>query len=180
MTAAAVTVPDEVREELRRELWAKAETLGWSELSAADKTRHYEHWTRDPRIGGVLARYMNPPRVRVYLKDAIFKPYSRARLGDWKRCAVAIGVEPESTIESFIKPHGRQLCDGRVVCWGPATSWKMVLMALHERTFGREALCPFAAVFLRSVGRYREESARRIVEGAATMLRIERVLWLET
>jgi hypothetical protein len=180
MTVAFVTVPDEVREELRRELWAKAEALGWSELSAADKTRHYEHWTRDPDIGGVLARYMDPPRVRVYLKDAIFKPYSRARLGDWNRCALALRVEPAPTSESFIKPHGRQLCDGRVVCWGPAASWKMVLMALHERTFNHDLLRPFAAVLVRSVGRYREDSARRMVENAATKLGIERVVWLET
>lgn len=180
MTPASVTVPDQVREELRRDLWAKAEALGWSDLSAADKTRHYEHWTQDPNIGGILARYMDPPRVRVYLKDAIFKPYSRARLGDWTRCAGALRVEAEEIAESFIKPHGRQLSDGRVICWGPASSWKAVLMALHERTFGRDRTRPFAAVLVRSVGRYREDRARRMVEDAATRLRVELVVWLET
>ena len=174
-----MTVPDSVREALRRELWNQAEALGWTDLSAADKTRHYEHWTQDPNIGGVLAQYMDPPRVRVYLKDAIFKPYSRARLGDWGRCARALGVDSAATTDTFIKPHGRELTDGRVICWGPSSSWKAVLMALHERTFGR-GCSPYAAVFLRAIGRYREDATRRMVEDAARRLGTERVVWLET
>jgi hypothetical protein len=180
MTTSSVTVPDDVRELLRRELWAKAEALGWSDLSSRDKTRHYEYWTQDPSVGGVLARYMDPPRVRVYLKDAVFKPYRRAKLADWSRCARALGVEAEAIADSFIKPHGRELSDGRVICWGPAASWKAVLMALHERTFERNAARPFAAVLLSAVGRYREDRARRVVEDAASKLTIERVVWLET
>ncbi len=180
MSPVAVTVPEDVRAELRRQVWAKAEEVGWSDLSAADKTRHYEHWTQDPNIGGVLARYMAPPRVRVYLKDAIFKPYSRARLGDWTRCARALGIDAEVIADSHIKPHGRRLMDGRVICWGPASSWKAVLMALHERTFAQGSTRPFAAVFVRAVGRYREDRARRLVEDAATKLLVERVVWLET
>ena len=179
MTQSFVTVPDQVREELRRDLWAQADALGWSDLSAADKTRCYERWTQDPAIGGSLARYMDPPRVRVYLKDAIFKPYSRAKLGDWTRCARALDVDAAPAVETFIKPHGRKLSDGRVICWGPASSWKAILMSLHERTFGREA-DPFGAVFLRSIGRYREDSSRRMVEDAAVKLSVKRVVWLET
>jgi hypothetical protein len=180
MIAPFVTVPDDVREALRQHLWAKAEELGWSDLPAIAKTRHYEQWTRDPTVGGVLARYMDPPRVRVYLKDAIFKPYSRARLGDWARCARVLGVDSITSDESFIKPHGRRLSDGRVICWGPASSWKIVLMALHERTFHRPPSRPFAAVLVRAIGRYREDNARQLVEDAATKLTVERVVWLET
>jgi len=180
MTPASVTLPDDVRESLRRVLWAKAEALGWVDLSAADKTRQYEYWTQDPNIGGILARYMDPPRVRVYLKDAIFKPYSRARLADWTRCARALRIEPEVISEPFIKPHGRRLSDGRVICWGPASSWKAVLMALHERTFGQDGTRPCAAVLLRAIGRYREDRARRMVEDAAAKLGVEQVVWLDT
>ena len=179
MSAPSVRVPDHVRENLRRKLWAEAEELGWTELSAADKTRQYERWTRDPEIAATLGRHMDPPRVRVYLKDAIFKPYSRARLGDWARFARALDVDPNLIVDRYIKPHGRSLTDGRVVCWGPAASWKIVLMALHERTFGRQKLRPYAAVFMRSVGRYREDMTRVMVEDAAMRLRVERVAWLD-
>lgn len=175
-----VTVPDEIRESVRRILWAQAEALGWSDLPATAKTRHYEHWTQDPQVGGVLARYMDPPRVRVYLKDAVFKPYSRARLADWGRCAQAVGIERDTNGESFIKPHGRQLSDGRVICWGPATSWKAILMALHERTYARHGLRPFAAVMFRAVGRYREDDARQLIQDAASKLLVERIVWLES
>lgn len=180
MTSPSVSVPDHVREEVRRELWARADALGWTELSAADKTRHYEHWTQDAQIGGTLARYMDRPRVRVYLKDAIFKPYSRRRLDDWTRCARVLASEEHVVSETFIKPHGRRLSDGRVICWGPASSWKDVLMAIHERSFGRQGVRPFAAVFLRALGRYRDDRTRQVVEDAAQKLLVERVVWLET
>jgi hypothetical protein len=180
MTTPSVIVPDDVRESIRGALWAAAEAVGWSGLSAADKTRHYEHWTQDPKIGGILTRYMDLPRVRVYLKDAVFKPYSRARLADWSRCARAVGVEGETSLESFIKPHGRRLRDGRVVCWGPASSWKVILMALHERTYGDGSMRPFAAVLFGAVGRYREERVRQLVHDAAAKLLVARVVWLES
>lgn len=180
MSAPAVVVPDRVREEVRRVLWAEADGLGWNDLSAADKTRHYERWTHAADIGGLLTQYMDPPRVRVYLKDAVFKPYRRARLGDWPRYAEALGITQIEVVESFIKPHGRRLVDGRVVSWGPAASWKAVLMALHDRTFGRPALVPAAAVLVGAVGRYREEDRRRLIEDAATKLLVGRVVWLES
>ena len=180
MSVPIVEVPDEVREELRQKLWNQAEELGWTELSATDKTRQYERWTRDPEIAGVLGRYMDPPRVRVYLKDAIFKPYSRARLGNWARFALVLGIDPTSTAELYIKPHGRRLNDGRVVCWGAAASWKMVVMSLHERTFARAGLRPYAALFMRSVGRYREDLTRAMVEDAARHLQVERLVWLDS
>jgi hypothetical protein len=175
-----VSVPDEVREAMRNELWSQADALGWADLSALDKTRHYERWTRDPNIGGVLGDYMDPPRVRVYLKDAIFKPYSRAQLADWGRLARALGVETEPCSESFIKPHGRRLPDGRLVCWGPATAWKDVLMALHERAFLHAGGSAFAGVFLRAIGRYREDRTRAMVEDAAIKLQVSRIIWLES
>jgi hypothetical protein len=53
-------------------------------------------------------------------------------------------------------------------------------MALHERTFERNAARPFAAVLLSAVGRYREDRDRRVVEDAASKLTIERVVWIET
>lgn len=180
MSAPVVVVPDTVREEVRRLLWTEADKLGWNDLSAADKTRHYERWTQSSDIGGLLRQYMDPPRVRVYLKDAVFKPYRRARLGDWRRYAVALGVGESDAVESYIKPHGRRLGDGRVVSWGPAASWKDVLMALHERTFGRPALVPSAALLVGAVGRYREEERRRLVEDAAAKLLVGRVVWLES
>jgi len=180
MIRPSVIVPDNVREEIRRTLWAEAEELGWRDLSAADKTRHYERWTHEPAVGGLLTQYMDTPRVRVYLKDAVFKPYSRARLADWPRYARAVGVDEVDAVESFIKPHGRRLVDGRIVSWGPARSWKAVLMALHERAFGHSSRVAHAAVLLDAVGRYREDTARRLVEDAAEKLLIGRVLWLES
>ena len=168
-----------MREEIRLRLWKQAEGLKWADLSPADKTRQYERWTRDPAIAEVLGRYMDPPRVRVYLKDAIFKPYNRAKLADWSRFALVLGIDPSTCVDVQIKPHGRSVNDGRVVCWGPASSWKVVLMALHERSFARRGLRPHAALLTRSVGRYREDLTRAMVQDAAKCLRVERLVWLD-
>jgi hypothetical protein len=176
-----VNVPDHIRDELRSRLGGIADEIGWSNLPAADKTRYYEDWTRDPTVGGVLSRYMDTRQVRVYIKDTILKHYTHHRLVDHARPFRVLGLREDYPVtERYQKPHGRRLRDGRVVCWGQASEWKSVLMALHERTFGKVGIKPFAAVLLGATGRYHEPALRTLVEHAAIRLGVERVIWLET
>ncbi|MBI5499766.1 MAG: hypothetical protein HY907_05955 [Deltaproteobacteria bacterium] len=150
-------------------------------LTAAEKTVYYQRWTADPAIGGVLNRYMETARVRVYIKDAMLKPYARLRLADWARCSRVLGVSADAEVaESFIKPHGRRLADGRVICWGNAAAWKIVLTAVFERSYGRSGVRAYAAVLLRATGRYRDDGVRAMVADAATRLGVERLVWLDT
>src|SRR3990170_4641413 len=79
---SAMSVPDTVREQLRRQLWHIADRIGWIHLPPAQKSRHYEDWTRDPAIGGILARYIDMGQVRVYLKDSLLKDYLKHSLAD--------------------------------------------------------------------------------------------------
>ena len=68
-------IPDDVRDRLRNIVWSRADELGWSSLTDGDRASHYERWTRDKEIGGILAHYMDPRKVRVYIKDSLLKPY---------------------------------------------------------------------------------------------------------
>jgi len=172
-------IPNEVRKELRERLWALADELGWQGLSWVEKSPQYEAWTKDPNIGGRLSRYMDQRRVRVYIKDTIMKGYVRSRQANIVRPFRALGISPDTVAEEEQeRPHGRRLADGRVVAWGNADDWKLVLTAVHERSYGVTEARPFGAVLMSSVGKYDQLHVREMVEDAAEKLGIERLIWL--
>jgi hypothetical protein len=175
-----MSIPDSLRLELRKRLWSIADQIGWFSLSAGEKAKQYEIWTRDPEIGGTLARYMDPGQIRVYLKDTLLKDYGRIRLSGPERPMRVLDLSDGIAVaEIYIKPHGRRLADGRVFCWGRADDWKSILMAVHERSFRTSSGCPFAVILMFSSGRYRQRDARSVVEDAAKKLGIEKTIWLD-
>ena len=54
-----MSVPDQIREDLRTRLWRTADEIAWMNLSQSEKAKLYEEWTRDPKVGGILARYID-------------------------------------------------------------------------------------------------------------------------
>lgn len=173
-------MPEEIRDSLRDKLWNVAEELSWSLLNDAERSRYYERWTRDPAIGGQLAHFMDPRKVRVYIKDSLIKPYERARLlasegAIWRALGI---VSPTDAIETFIKPHGCRLEDGRVICWGKSRDWKHVLMAVYERGQTRHGGRPFAAVLLET-GKTSDNAKRNLIRDASTRLGIEKLAWVD-
>lgn len=176
-----MSVPDRVREDLKERLWRLADEIAWMSLSQSDKARLYEDWTRDPQVGGLLARYIDKGQVRVYLKDTVLKDYTRARLADTGRPLRVLDIPQTAAVSrTYVKPHGRKLGDGRVVCWGRAEDWKLVLMAVHERAHLSKNGRPHAAVLLQSSGRYQAKEVRDMVEAASHKLGIEKLVWLDT
>lgn len=175
-----MSVPDEVREELRALLAEKAEALGWSGLTWVDKSQKYEEWTRAKEVGDVLAKYMDRGQVRVYIKDTLMKNYTRSRLADDARPLRVLGVAPEvKPSATYRQPHGRRFEDGRVIGWGRAADWKTILMALHERAYCTPKAVPYGVVLLEATGRFGQEDVREMVGDAASRLGIERIIWLE-
>lgn len=174
-----MTIPKTIRSTIKHRLWDIADQLEWNSLGQSDKARYYEVWTKDPDIGGRLTRYMDGRQVRVYIKDSVLKDYGRAKFADPQKPLRALGLDANTTFaEKYIKPHGRRLADGRVICWGRADDWKAILMATHERAYidkGR----PYGVALLYAVGRYHELPARAVVEDAAKKLGITHVKWLD-
>lgn len=177
-----MSIPDKVRQKVKDRLWRIAENVGWATLPASAKSMHYEEWTKDEQVGGVLAHYMDKGQIRVYIKDTLLKDYTRQRLAnDTTRMFRAVGLTPgQPQSETYIKPHGRRLADGRVICWGRAEDWKLVLLATYERPFGRIGAKPFAAVLVQGTGRFQQEDVRAMIQDAATRLGIEKLCWLDT
>lgn len=168
-----------VRYELKERLWHIADEIDWMSLPDREKSRYYEEWSRDEEIGGVLRCLMDQNRVRVYLKDSLMKGYSRDRLADPQPVIDALGLEAcPAIVESYAKPHGFRMEDGRVVCWGRAEEWKSILMSLHELSYGDNGRNSFAAVFRLSNGRFAQEPTRKMISDAAAKLGIDRVIWM--
>ena len=173
-------IPLAIRKEIRARVWSAADTLGWPTLTDVERANYYELWTRDPMIGGQLGHFMDPRKVRVYIKDSLIKPYERSRLshceGDvWRLLSLSNAA---ASSERYIKPHGRRLSDGKVVCWGKSRDWKFILMAVFERAHVHPGSCPFGAVLLES-GRTTEDRKRRLIMDAARCLGIHKLAWLE-
>jgi hypothetical protein len=173
-------IPDEVRDRIRDLLWARATDLGWSELSDTDRSRYYEQWTRETAIGGTLAHYMDPRKVRVYIKDSLLKPYERARVSDTEPDILTLlDIDPAlEVVHRYIKPHGLRFVDGQIIAWGKSRDWKLILMAMYERSALNPGASAFGTVLLES-GNTVDARARKMVRQAAARLGIARLEWID-
>ena len=175
-----MSVPERVRNELKYRLWSLADGFGWARLSPSDKSKHYEAWTHQKDVGGLLARYIDSGKVRVYIKDSLLKGYAQDRLAGSERPLRVAGIEePVDVVADYQKPHGRRLADGRIICWGRAEDWKTVLMALHERSYSVPNSSRYCAVLMFADGRFRDADVRAMVQDASKKLSIERLIWLD-
>ena len=173
-----MNVPDDIRSEVMARLARIADEADWLALSAVAKSRFYSNWTKEATIGGRLARYLEPSEVRHYIKDALMKPYCRERRGDPKAVLPLLGIPTDASVRrSFIKPHGCELQDGRVVCWGRANTWKVVLMAVYERSFDQDGATSHDAALTQAASHFADEASRAVVETAARKLGIARLVW---
>jgi hypothetical protein len=174
-----MSIPTEVRNEVRDQLWTEADRLAWPSLSAKDKARYYTIWTETPQWGGRLAAFMDARQVRVYIKDTLLKSYTRERMSDPARVLRIVGLAPDICLaKTYIKPHGRRAADGREVAWSGATEWKATLLALHERAYVEKGR-PFAAVLFNASAKYPDDASRAVVVDAATKLKIEKLIWID-
>jgi len=174
-----VSVPDSIRSEVLQRLAKVADDVGWLSLPAVTKSRYYTNWASDPAIGGRLARFLDPDRVRLYIKDALMKPYARERRGgDAAAIFALLGIPKEVAVtRSFIKPHGCLLADGRVICWGRANTWKLVLMAVYERAYDEKGAAPHAAALTQAAFHFGDDTARAVVQAAADKLGLAALAW---
>lgn len=172
-------IPDSARTRLFETVWGEADRIDWIRLNTNEKRKYYETWTRDESIGGLLRRYLDAGKVRVYLKDTVLKEYTRNRLSAPERIYRVLGLDAENARESYEKPHGHRLEDGRILCWGKASDWKTVLLATFERAYAKDDYQAFAAVLLFSTGKFHEVDSRIIVQDVANRLGIQRLEWLD-
>jgi hypothetical protein len=173
-------VPDAACERIKKKLWGIAEERNWPTLSDQQKTAFYEEWIRDESIGGVLSRYLAPGNVRVYIKDTIMKPYGRERIKDFIPILRLLELPEDARVmETYVKPHGRRLSDGKVICWGLSRDWKSILFAVFERAHIVSLGVPYAAVIMFPTGKCQQPDYRRMIETAADRMGVQRLIWYD-
>lgn len=171
-------MPDETFKKIHDMLWRKADEVGWGTLSDQQKSSLYEEWLRSEEIGLVLSRYLDAGSIRVYIKDTIMKPYGRERLKDPKPIYTLLKLPNDVLVaREYIKPHGRMLRDGRVICWGMAKDWKGIIMAVFERARKARTGKAFAAVLMYPAGKTTQPGEQALVEEAGKLLGIKHVIW---
>jgi hypothetical protein len=175
-----MSVPAHVRSAVRDYLWQEADRINWNCLTAAEKARYYANWTVSEAVGARLSPYLDPRKVRVYIKDTLLKPYARDRMGRQIPHMRRIGLLPlEPPVQEFIKPHGQLFADGRIVVWSNAVDWKMALMAAFERAHAISGARPYGVALFNASTKHGDTDARLIVERAAKRLGIEKLVWLD-
>jgi len=173
-----VRLPPEVRSEVAERVFREADAAGWSTLPQAQRVLLYEHWSRDPGIGGVLQRYFDLVRVRVYLKDTLLREYVRESALSPHRPLAALGISAERVQAHYSKPLGCRLVDGRIICWGTFRQWKSVAMAVFERARLARAT-PFAVVLVGSDPHAGNPEHAAMVDDACCRLGIVHVVRLD-
>ena len=97
-------MPEEVRAEVVKRVYADAARIGWATLSQAEKGRWYDRWAGDPDVGGRLLGYIRDDRVRVWLKDGPLKAYAHATagVGPYAKYAEEEGATPEKAVRAAL------------------------------------------------------------------------------
>jgi hypothetical protein len=123
---------------------------------------------------------MDPRKVRVYIKDSLLKPFERARMSGTEQDILAV-LDVDPTLEvahRYIKPHGLRFVDGQIIAWGKSRDWKLILMAMFERTALNPGASSFGTALLES-GNTADDRTRILVREAAMRLGIARVEWID-
>ncbi|WP_433612570.1 hypothetical protein ACQP2P_01700 [Dactylosporangium sp. CA-139114] len=141
----APNIPLSVRDEVLKLLYADADALDWERLPAQTKTAQYNQWVQDPRIGGLLGRFI--PNPHLWIKEVPLKEYARAleNMGRFAQFTSMHYPPPSDFIDptfggewTYIpdsqadKPPHCLATDGttqRYVCWGPPNQFKDLLWA---------------------------------------------------
>jgi len=171
-------IPETIRRAVIRDIYRKADELGWDGLSAVDRTTWYNRWVDDEQLGGVLTRYMPRERARMWIKDVPMKHYNRARSGigpyadlvgtplpsAYDIARIALG-EDWSVLGGTLqeKPNRCQVTDGHcqmLMIWGNPRNLKSLVWAgLNARVDGLP--CPVVVINLLQGERLSEGERRR-------------------
>lgn len=103
-------IPKSVRDAAATAIYARLDDIKWETLGNAERSDEYARMLIDPHIGGLLSTYMDPGRIRVWIKDGPAKEYRRALEG--------IGPYADVTTRTLGKPD-------RIVTAALGHSWHM-------------------------------------------------------
>lgn len=163
---------------------AIADQVGWSHLTIEERRKHYEAWTNDENIGGLLGQVIDPNRVRVWLKDTVIKNYMKGKRPGVPTFLSRTGVPCGSILRTYIKPdavlceHADLFVRGNLFTLSVAKEWRVALMSAYERAVEITRIDRnIVFVIEHTSGRYTDQSYRDMISGAGAKLGVE-VIWV--
>ncbi|GAA2027466.1 hypothetical protein GCM10009839_27800 [Catenulispora yoronensis] len=152
----APRIPDNVRDEIITSLYRQAADIDWHLLSQGDKARWYTTWVDAPEIGGRLKQFLDPAKVRVWIKDVPMKEFARAEEGvgpyaryvtqrfdgaeeivkrtlgkSWTVVPGTAGIKPQHCL--VIDTEAGAEDTTRYMCWGNQKSFSTLVWAALQR-----------------------------------------------
>lgn len=172
-----MAVPTEVRQAICEILWEQADYLDWVSMNIHQKSQQYKLWAQDEDIGAVLSRYMPLERVHPYIKDSLLKPYAKSKKIKKEEVFRLLNINESVIKQEYIKPLGVRLDSGRIICWGRAIDWKIILLAIFERYKEDTLYEPYAAILTEANGKFSSESHREVISEAGKLLGIRKIIF---
>ena len=164
----------EIKERVTKRVREMADALDWLHLNIPQRTQHYDAWTEDAGIGGLLAQVMDPSKVRVYLKDTVMGKDTHPRRPQLAILLVNMGIKCDQITREFVKPQG-VLCNGtHLYTMTVAEEWKGALLIFFER--GKEIKrLKRNVVYItdHTTGRFVDKIYRDLIDEAARRLGIK-------
>lgn len=163
---------------------ALADQLDWSHLTIEQRRQHYESWTADENIGGLLCKVIDSNRVRVWLKDTVMKSYLKTQRPCITDFLSRIGVPHGAVLRSYMKPEAVLCEDSNLFVGGDlftltvAKEWRVGLLSAYERAAEITRLGQNKMYFIEHTsGRFVDQSYRDLISAAGVRLGIE-VTWV--
>ena len=105
---------------------------------------------------------------KIHIRGRLGNPYGRERFSSLEGNVWCLLSFPDSepSVESYIRPHGRLLIDGKIIYWGHSRDSKLILMEAFERSHIHPESEAFGAVLMKSgmtVDEYQHEPVREVV-----------------
>lgn len=100
-------LPASLRAEVVEAIYSDADQLGWQTLPLPDRTRTFNQWISEDRIGGILTRFMTPEQARSWIKDGPMKEYAHALRGAGRYAAQGRtgGTSPLDVVRHAVGPN---------------------------------------------------------------------------
>jgi len=111
-----VNLPKEVREEVKAEIFKRADEYDYSKRSRSDNGRFMDTLVDDSKIGKRLQEHMEPAKVRTYIKDGVLHQYTTEQ-----RNRAFVSQCPKDLIKKHYNVETSVLSeqDGIIVCATP-------------------------------------------------------------
>lgn len=121
------TIPENFRQAVIQELYHRFDTLRWEQLSNTERSVEYARFVENPKIGGVLYRYLNAGDIRVWIKDGPAKEYRRALqgVGPYAAFTARRTPGPDHVVKAALGPEWSadmdSVSDKPMRCWARHT-----------------------------------------------------------